>query len=97
MGKDVTVAKTLTIFLAADVSKLNRGLNSARSDMTGLSGTLDKLLGPALIGAGIAAAGLAVKLGIDGVKAAVEDEAAMKLLAQTLENVGLAHDTAPIE
>jgi FtsZ-binding cell division protein ZapB len=91
------VAKTLTIFLAADVSKLNRGLNQARGDMTGLSGTINNLLGPALIGAGIAAAGLAVKLGVDGVKAAIEDDAALQKLAQTLDNVGLAHDTAQIE
>ncbi len=91
------MAKTLTIFLAADVSKLNRGLNQARGDMTGLSGTINNLLGPALIGAGIAAAGFAVALGVDGVKAAIEDDAALQKLAQTLDNVGLAHDTAQIE
>jgi hypothetical protein len=65
--------------------------------MTGLSGTVNKLLGPALIGAGIAAAGLAVKLGIDGVQAAIADDAALQKLAQTLDNVGLAHDGAKVE
>lgn len=91
------MAKTLTVFLAADVSKLTRGLNSARGDLSGFSGTLNNLVGPALIGAAAAAGALAVKLGVDGVKAAVEDEAAMAKLAQTVENVGLAHDTTEIE
>jgi hypothetical protein len=97
MGQDVTVAKTLTVFLAADVSKLSRGLKSADADMQGFSGTLNKLVGPALLATIAAAGALAVKLGIDGVKAAVEDEAAMARLAQTMDNLGLAHDTDKVE
>jgi hypothetical protein len=91
------VAKTLTVFLAADVSKLNRGLGDAERGLKGLGGTAKNLLGPALIAAGIAAAGLAVKLGIDGVKAAIADEAAVAKLTTTLENLGLAHNVEPIE
>jgi uncharacterized 2Fe-2S/4Fe-4S cluster protein (DUF4445 family) len=58
---------------------------------------MGKMLGPALIGAGIAAGAMAAKLGVDGVKAAIEDEAAVAKLAQTMTNLGLAHDTAQVE
>jgi hypothetical protein len=97
MGEDVAVAKTLTIFLAADTKKLSQGLNSANKELTGFGGTLKNMLGPALIGATAAAGALAVKLGVDGVQAAIEDQKAAESLAQTLENLGLAHDTAPVE
>jgi hypothetical protein len=104
MGEDVTVAKTLTIFLAADVSKLNRQLKSAQSDLNifsngigGVAGKLSNLMGPALIGATAAAGALAVKLGVDGVKAALDDEASLAKLATTLQNVGLAHSTTEID
>jgi hypothetical protein len=97
MGEDVVVAKTLTIFLAADTKKLSQGLNSANKELTGFGGTLKNMLGPALIGATAAAGALAVKLGVDGVQAAIEDQKAAESLAQTLENLGLAHDTAPVE
>jgi hypothetical protein len=97
MGQDVTVAKTLTVFLAADVSKLTRSLKTADADMQGFSGTLNKLVGPALLATVAAAGALAIKLGVDGVQAAIEDDAALQSLAKTLENVGLAHDTEQIE
>ncbi len=91
------MAKTLTIFLAADTKQLSRALNSANKDLTGFGGTLKNMLGPALIGATAAAGALAVKLGVDGVQAAIEDQKAAESLAQTLENLGFAHDTAPVE
>lgn len=91
------MAKTLTIFLAADTKKLSQGLNNANKELTGFGGTLKNMLGPALIGATAAAGALAVKLGVDGVQAAIEDQKAAESLAQTLENLGLAHDTAPVE
>jgi hypothetical protein len=65
--------------------------------LTGFGGTLKNMLGPALIGATAAAGALAVKLGVDGVQAAIEDQKAAESLAQTLENLGFAHDTAPVE
>ena len=89
--------KTLTIYLAADLKKFNSGLNSARSGMSKFGGSLNDVLGPALIGAGIAAGALATKLAIDGVQAAIEDEAAMSRLATTMQNLGLAHDTQQVE
>lgn len=91
------MAKTLTVYLAADLKKFNQGIDDAGRKAQGLGGTLTNLLGPALIGAGAAAGALAIKLGVDGVKAATDDEAAASKLAQTLENLGLAHDTAPVE
>jgi hypothetical protein len=97
VGESVAVAKTLTIYLAADTRKLSQGLNSANQQLTGFGGTLKNMLGPALLGAAAAAGALAVKLGVEGVQAAIEDEKAAASLAQTLENLGLAHDTAPIE
>ena len=91
------MAKTLTVYLAADLKKFNSGLRDAQSGLQGLGGTLNNMLGPALIGAGVAAGAFAVKLAVDGVKAAAEDQKAMEALAQTLHNVGLAHDTGAIE
>lgn len=104
MGQTLAMAKTLTVFLAADVSKLTRQLNTAKGDVTGfgngINGLGDKLknmLGPALIGAGIAAGAFAVKLGVDGVKAALEDAASIDKLTQTLENLNLAHQLPEVE
>jgi hypothetical protein len=91
------MAKTLTVYLAADLKKFNAGMDQAGRKAEGLGGVMNKLLGPALIGAGIAAGALATKLAVDGVKAAVEDEAAVAKLAQTMENLGLAHETKPVE
>ena len=91
------MAKTLTVYLAADVSKLTRGLNTANGALGGFGNTLNNMLGPALIGAGVAAGAFAAKLAIDGVQAAIEDEAALTKLAKTLSNVGLAHDTEKVE
>jgi hypothetical protein len=65
--------------------------------MQKLGATLRQNLGPALAMAGAAAAAFATKLAIDGVKAAIADEAAARKLAQTLTNLGEAHRTADVE
>ena len=98
------MSKTLTVYLAADLRKftgpLNRAGNQAQGFSAGigrLGSSLTSMLGPALIGAGIAAGALAVSLGVDGVKAAMEDEAAAAKLAKTMENLGLAQDTTAAE
>ena len=91
------MAKTLTVYLAADLKKFNAGMDDAERRARGLGGTMSGMLGPALLGAAAAAGTFAVALGVEGVKAAAEDEAAAAKLAQTLQNLGLAHDTAPIE
>jgi hypothetical protein len=98
------MSRTLTVYLAADLKKFSGPLRTAETQAKGFGGhigrlgtTLSGMLGPALIGAGIAAGAMAVKLGVDGVKAAIEDEAAVSKLAQTMNNLGLAHDTAQVE
>ena len=91
------MAKTLTVYLAADLKKFNSGMDQAGRKAQGFGGTLKNVLGPALIGAGAAAGAFAVKLAVDGVKAAIEDEIAVAQLANTLDNLNMAHDTQDIE
>ena len=96
-GDVMAVGKTLTVYLAADLKKFNAGMTQAQGGLKGLAGSLKNMLGPALIGAGLAAGALAVKLASDGVKAALEDEEAVRRLSTTLDNLGLAHDQPQIE
>lgn len=91
------MSKTLTVYLAADLKKFNDGMDDADRRARGLGGTMSGMLGPALIGAAAAAGAFALKIGVEGVKAAMEDEAAAAKLAQTLENVGQAHNTDAVE
>lgn len=91
------MAKTLTVYLAADLKKFNQGMDDAERRAKGLGSTMSGMVGPALIGAAAAAGAFALKIGVDGVKAAIEDEAAAAKLAQTLGNLGLAHNTKPVE
>jgi hypothetical protein len=91
------MAKTLTVYLAADLKKFNSGMDQAAGKARGLSTTMKDMLGPALIGAGVAAGAMATKFAADGVQAFLDDEVAASKLAKTLENLGLAHDTKPVE
>lgn len=91
------MAKTLTVVLAADVGKFRRDMQDAEGGLSGFAGSLKNLVGPALIGATAAAGAFATKLAVDGVKAAMDDESSLKALAQTLENVGLAHQQPAVE
>ena len=72
-------------------------LKGAEKDLGAFGGKLNSLVAPALLGAAAAAGALAIKLGVDGVKAATEDQASMVSLAQTLNNLNLAHDTGRVE
>lgn len=84
-----------------------RGLNNARKTFAGLaSDSLSagrksqlamKLVGGAAATAATAVGAFAVKLGVDGVKAAVEDEKSVKLLTQTLQNLGIGFKQTNIE
>jgi hypothetical protein len=81
--------------LLADVADFGRGLDKADKDVKGFSGNLKKygkIAAGAFLAAGAAAAAYAVKIGIDGVKAAIEDEQSQKLLAQALKNTTNATD-----
>lgn len=93
----ITGGKTLQVFVTADLKKFNSGLNQAQGGLKGFAGTMSSMVGPALIATAAAAGALAVKFGIDGVKAAMDDEVALKKLATTLTNVGLAHDQPKVE
>lgn len=96
--------RTLTVHLAADTDKFRREMRQAstatsglKGRIGGLAGSMTTMLGPAMLGVGIAAAGMAVKLGVDGVQAAIADEAAAAKLGQTLQNLGLAHEQTGVE
>ncbi len=87
--------RTLKLNLLADVDQFGRSLAQADNDAKGFAGGLKKygkIAAAAFVVAGAAAAAYAVKIGIDGVKAAVEDEASQKQLAQALKNTTNATD-----
>lgn len=88
-------SRTLTLKLLADIDNFKNNLNKADTEVSGFSGGLQKfskMASAAFIAAGAAAAAYAGKLAIDGVKAAIEDEAAQLKLATTLQNVTRATD-----
>jgi len=91
------MAKTLTVYLAADLKKFNSGMDQAGRKVNGFSGTLRDKMGPALIAAAAAAGAFALKLAKDGVQAAIDDEKAVAQLANTLDNLNFSHDTAAVE
>ena len=72
----------------ADLDGLKRGTAAAENELDGFGKSVAKfgeLAKAAFAAAAAAAAAYAVKLGVDGVKAAIEDEQAQSRLAQTLE------------
>jgi hypothetical protein len=86
----MAIGKTLTVYLAADVSKLRSGLNQADNSLSSFGNKLTSMVGPALIGAAAAAGAFAVALAVDGVQAAMAEEAELTKLQTTLENLGFA-------
>jgi hypothetical protein len=87
--------RTLKLNLLADVDQFGRSLNKADNDTKGFANSVKKygkIAAAAFVVAGAAAAAYAVKIGIDGVKAAIEDEQSQKLLAQALKNTTNATD-----
>jgi len=92
------------VYLAADTANFKRNMNSAQDSVTGFGGHVDNIgskmanvLGPALLGVGIAAGAMAAKFAVDGVQAFVADEAAAAKLATTLGNLGLETATTQVE
>ena len=82
-------SRTLKLSILADVDDLKKKLATADNDVQGFSGQVEKfgkMAAAAFAAAAAAAAAYAVKIGIDGVKAAIEDEAAQKRL-----EIGRAH------
>jgi hypothetical protein len=88
-------SRTLKLSILADVDNLKKGLTDAGTETEGFGtklGSFGAKAGAAFAVAGAAAAAYAGKLLIDGVKAAVEDEAAQAKLATTIGNVTSATD-----
>lgn len=82
-------SRTLKLSILGDVDGLNKSLTTATKDVDGFTdkiGKASKAIGAAFAAAAVAAGAFAIKLGVDGVKAALEDEKAQRILALTLEN-----------
>ena len=87
--------RTLKLSLLADVNKFLDGMDKADNSTKSFSskiGKYSKAMAASFAVAGAAAGAYAIKLGIDGVKAAVEDEASQKKLATALKNTTKATD-----
>ena len=90
-----TGTRALTLKLLADVDNFTKNLNKADKDVMSFGDKVSefgKKAGLAFAAAGAAAVAYAGKLAIDGVKSAIEDEAAQAKLANTLRNVTKATD-----
>jgi hypothetical protein len=85
----VAGSRTLKLSILGDVDNLNKSLKTATADVETFGdkmGKVGKMVGAAFVAAAAAAGAYAVKIGIDGVKAAIEDEKAQTQLALALEN-----------
>lgn len=92
-----TATKTIKIAFATDTSKYRKGLKGAEATTGRFQTSMGKMARAAkfaFAAAASAASVYAVKMGVDGVKAAVDDEKASKQLALTLRNVTGATDKA---
>ena len=83
-------SRTLKLSILADVDNLKKNLDTGSKEVEGFGGKLEKfgkVAAAAFAAAAAAAAAYAGKLAIEGVKAAIEDEAAQNRLANALKNV----------
>jgi hypothetical protein len=90
-----TGTRALTLKLIADIDAFTKNLDKGAKEVDTFGDKLTKFGGvaaKAFAVAAAAAAAYAVKIGIDGVKAAIEDEAAQAKLATTLRNATGATD-----
>jgi hypothetical protein len=88
-------SRALTLKLLADVDNFTKGLNKADGEVSSFGDKVTKfgkVAAGAFAAAGVAAAAYAGKLLVDGVKSAIEDEAAQLRLATALKNVTGATD-----
>ena len=87
--------RSLTLALAADIDGLQKGLKQADKEIQGFgdkANDFGKKVGAAFAVATAAAAAYATKLAVDGVKSAIEDEAAQLRLASALKTATGATD-----
>jgi hypothetical protein len=90
-----TDSRTLKLAILGEVKDLSASLNKGSNEVSSFGdkiGKFGKIAGAAFAAAGVAAVAYAGKLAIDGVKAAIEDEAAQLRLATSLKNVTGATD-----
>jgi hypothetical protein len=83
-------SRTLKLSILGDIDQLKKSLDTGSKEVQGFGsklGDFSKKAGAAFAIAGAAAAAYAGKLLVDGVKAAVADQAAQEKLATTLRNV----------
>jgi hypothetical protein len=88
-------SRTLKLSILADVDDLKKKLDVGSKEVEGFGGKLEKfgkVAAAAFAAAAAAAAAYAGKLAIEGVKAAIEDEAAQLRLAKALKSVTNATD-----
>lgn len=81
--------RTLKLSILADVDDLNKKLKAANGDVEDSASKLEKfgkVAGAVFLAAAAAAGAYAVKIGVDGVKAALADEQSQVKLASALEN-----------
>jgi hypothetical protein len=81
--------RTLKLSILADVDDLNKKLKAANGDVQNSATQLEKfgkVAGAAFLAAAAAAGAYAVKIGVDGVKAALADEQSQVKLASALTN-----------
>lgn len=87
----------------SDIQKAIRDLraldNSAATSQKAFGGfdQVARMAGAAIAGMAAAAGALAIKLGVEGVQAALADQRAKEGLAKTLDNLNLAHETSAVE
>ena len=82
-------SRTLKLSILGDVDNLNKSLKAASKDVDTFGdkmGKVGKMVGAAFAAAAAAAGTYAIKIGVEGVKAAIEDEKAQTQLALALEN-----------
>jgi len=87
--------RTLKLNLLADVDQFNKSIKHADDSTNSFSkkvGKYSKAMAKSFAIAGVAAGAYAIKLGVDGVNAAIEDEKSQATLAQALKNTTDATD-----
>ena len=83
-------SRTLKLSILGDIDNLKKSLDQGTTEVSTFGdkiGKFGKVAGAAFAAAGVAAAAYAGKLLVDGVKSAIQDEAAQAKLATTLVNV----------
>jgi hypothetical protein len=81
-------SRTLKLSILGDVDNLNKSLAAGSKDVDTFGDKMTKtgkMVGAAFVAAAAAAGAYAVKIGVDGVKAALEDEKSQRILALTLQ------------